>query len=110
VNIAAEFARRHLEMDWQSRQKNDGFWTNYRPIDLTKNVYVFRPVVPRGKSFKLAKNWWGPYHVVEMINSHLYRIDMGGRNGIQVIHRAHLFQPVDIDLSRKKITRISKSS
>jgi transposase InsO family protein/predicted aspartyl protease len=97
MSVAAEFARRHLEMDWQSRQKNNGFWTNYKSIDLTKGVYVFRPVVPRGKSFKLARNWWGPYRVVEMINSHLYRIDMGGRNGIQVIHRAHLFQPVDIE-------------
>jgi hypothetical protein len=23
------------------------------------------------------------------INDHLYRVDMGGRNGVQVIHRAH---------------------
>jgi hypothetical protein len=54
MNVAAEFARRHMEMDLQSRQNNNGFWSNYRDIDLNKNVYIFRPVVPRGKSFKLA--------------------------------------------------------
>jgi hypothetical protein len=97
VNVAAEFARRHMEMDWLARHKNTGFWTNYRPIDLEKQAYVFRPVIPRGKSFKLARNWWGAYKVVEMINSHLYRIDMGGKVGIQVIHCAHIFQPVDIE-------------
>jgi hypothetical protein len=60
-------------------------------------VYVFRPVVPRGTSFKLARNWWGPFKVVERINNHLYKVDMGGRNGVQVIHRAHLFQPCDVE-------------
>jgi predicted aspartyl protease len=97
MNVAAEFARRHMEMDWQSRQNNNGFWSNYKDLDLDKNVYIFRPVIPRGKSFKLARHWWGPYKVLEKINSHLYRINMGGRNGVQVIHRAHIFQPHDIE-------------
>jgi transposase InsO family protein/predicted aspartyl protease len=97
MTIAAEFARHHMEMDWQSRQSNRSFWNNYRLIDVNKQVYVFRPVIPRGTSFKLAKHWWGPYHVKERINDHLYRVDMGGRNGVQVIHRAHLFQPCDIE-------------
>jgi hypothetical protein len=25
MNVAAEFARHHMEMDWQSRQNNNGF-------------------------------------------------------------------------------------
>jgi transposase InsO family protein/predicted aspartyl protease len=96
LEVAAQFARKHLEMDWENRQRNTKFWRNYPPIDLTRRVYVFRPVVPKGKSFKMARNWWGPFEVVEMINTHLYRVNMGGRNGITVVHRAHLYQPHDV--------------
>jgi transposase InsO family protein/predicted aspartyl protease len=96
LEVAAEFARKHLELDWESRQRNTKFWRNYTPIDLSRKVYVFRPVVPKGKSFKMARNWWGPFVVTEMINTHLYRVNMGGRNGITVVHRAHLYQPNDV--------------
>jgi hypothetical protein len=37
------------------------------------------------------------YNTDEMINTHLYRVNMGGRLGISVVHRSHLYQANDIE-------------
>jgi hypothetical protein len=97
LNVAAEFARQRMEMDWESREANSRTWVNYSQIDITKPVYIFNPSVTRGNIPKLSRFWRGPYKVVERLNSHLYKIATGRRKDIQVIHRSHIFQPRDIE-------------
>jgi transposase InsO family protein len=71
--IASEFARKHLEMDWQSRENNTHFWKNFKPLDIDKPVFVFRLVVGKGRFAKLARHWLGPNKITEIITPYLYR-------------------------------------
>jgi transposase InsO family protein len=106
LHVASEMARKHLEMDWQGRESNAQFWQNYRDLDINKPVFVFRPVVGKGRFAKLAKHWHGPYKIIEIINPYLYKVRMGKRNEICVVHRCHLFQPVHIEENEVRQTRV----
>ena len=91
---AAEFARRQLQVQWQSREKNCANHSRgNKEVDVSRPVYVFNPAVKQGKTPKFAKNWKGPFKVVEKISDYLYKIQMPGRNKFQVVHRSHVHQP-----------------
>ena len=77
---AAEFARRELEVQWHIREKNCANQSRLtREIKVNQMVYVFDPAVKRGSSPKFARNWKGPYEVVEKISDLLYRVKLPGR-------------------------------
>ena len=89
LEIASEFARRHLKIDWKQRER--GRATNYKAIDLNRPVYGFNPAIPKGRTAKFARMWRGPLRVFKQINDHLFVVQ-GGREP-RVIHRSHLYQP-----------------
>jgi hypothetical protein len=94
LSKASEVARRHMEIDWEQRERGvNRFQRGARPIDLHRPVYVFNPAVAKGRTPKLARLWRGPHQVTEKLSEHLYRVRVGARNQLQVIHRSHLFQP-----------------
>jgi len=90
---ASEFARKHLEIAWEQREAAVKRTGKPKPIDMSRPVYVFNPAVPKGRTPKLARMWRGSYPVVGKIDDYLYRVQTGGRNQVQVMHRYHLFQP-----------------
>ena len=91
---ASEFARRHLHMSWQVREKNCAHHgRSVKPLDLNRPVYVFNPAVAKGRTPKLARMWKGPFMIVEQLTELLYRIQLQGRGKTQVVHRSHLYQP-----------------
>jgi hypothetical protein len=96
LETAYAFARKHLQAEAEGREYKTRQWINYKPLDINKKVYAFNPSVTRGRTPKLARCWHGPCQIVEQLNSHLYKIRTGRRNAVQVIHRAHLFRPVDV--------------
>jgi hypothetical protein len=91
---AAEFARRHLDAQFDLREKHCANYSRSAlELDLQKPVYVFNPSVGKGRSPKFARNWKGPYQIIEKITDLLYRIQLPGRNQSKVIHRLHINQP-----------------
>jgi hypothetical protein len=93
LTLASEYARAHLRLSFDNMSLHNPPSRVIRPIDLTKEVYLFNPSLKRGISPKMASFWRGPYKVLEKISSYLYRVAVGGRRGSQVVHRSHLFQP-----------------
>jgi hypothetical protein len=93
LRIASELARIHLLSSWEKMGKHSPVSRNVPSLDLTQPVLVFNPAVKKGYTPKLASFWKGPFKVADKVSNHLYRVDLGGRNGIKVVHRSNLFQP-----------------
>jgi hypothetical protein len=91
--VAHEFARKHLEFDWSVREKASENLRAMRPLDPSKNVYIFNPRVIKGRCPKFATLWAGPYRIIEQVSERLYRIKVGGRAPIRVVNRANIYQP-----------------
>lgn len=91
--LASQYARNHLRLSWEAMSTAHQVSKRVVPIDVTRQVFVFNPSLPKGVSPKLARLWRGPYTVVEEISPYLFRIAVGGRRGVQVLHRSHIYQP-----------------
>jgi hypothetical protein len=91
--ISHEFARKNLEMDWKTREDSGKNKFSLKSLDLSKPVYVFCPSVARKRSPKFSSMWTGPCKLVEQLSAYLFRVEIGGRNKVQVIHRGNLYQP-----------------
>jgi hypothetical protein len=92
INAASELARKHLLTSWNEMKQNAPVSRKLRPIDVSRPVLVFDPVVTKGYSPKLASFWKGPHHVTKKISELLYEIRFGQKNS-KIIHRSHLYQP-----------------
>ena len=96
LRIASEFARQHLLMSWDTMQSNRPVSrTPPPPIDVNREVFVLNPATPKGYCPKLDSLWRGPFQIIEQLSPYLYKIRIGGRRGVQVVHQHHLFQPDD---------------
>jgi transposase InsO family protein len=93
LEVASEFARKHLELTWERMQSQAPVSRNAKSLDLTEEVYVFSPVLKNGVTPKLTSFWRGPFTIAEQLSPYLYRVRVGGRRGTQVLHRSHLHQP-----------------
>jgi hypothetical protein len=93
LQLANEYARAHLRITWKTMNSSKLTPMKSKSLDMTRSVLVFNPSLQKGKSPKLAKFWRGPFEVVETISPYLYRVRVGGRQGTQVVHRSHIFQP-----------------
>jgi hypothetical protein len=93
LQLANEYARAHLRITWETMNASKLTPRKTKPLDITRAVLVFNPSLPKGQSPKLARFWRGPFEVIEVISPYLYRVRVGGRQGSQVVHRSHIFQP-----------------
>jgi hypothetical protein len=96
LTIASEYARTHLRLTWEQMNTSNTVSRNCKKLDLSKQVLVFNPSVPKGVSPKLSSMWRGPFQLIEQLSPYLYRVKIGGRRGTQVLHRSHIFQPTMI--------------
>jgi hypothetical protein len=92
IQVASELARKHLLTSWERMKQNAPISRNLRPIDLSRPVLVFDPVIPKGYSPKLASCWKGPFNVIKKISDLLYEVRFSQKK-TRIIHRSHLYQP-----------------
>jgi hypothetical protein len=83
------------ETKLQNRYRCQLQWQWQRPLDISRPVLVFDPVVPKGYSPKLASLWKGPYDIVRKISDLLYEIHFPQKK-TKILHRSHLYQPTHL--------------
>ena len=49
LDLASQFARKHLEIDWDQRPTVAGRPRWWKPQDVNKPVYIFRPALAKAK-------------------------------------------------------------
>jgi hypothetical protein len=93
LTAAHESAKRHLFVAHENMCFYKLESRSIPAIDPSRPVYLFNPALKKGVTPKTASFWKGPYPVVEQLTPYLLRLNVGGRRGTQVVHRAHIHQP-----------------
>jgi hypothetical protein len=91
IQTAYEFARKHLNIDWEKRRTAEVNPTPCKPIDVDRPVYVFNPSSLGGRNRKFQNHWVGPCEVITQLSPYLFKIK-APRNRIVVYHRRNIFQ------------------
>jgi transposase InsO family protein len=93
LHVAHEFARKHLEFDWSLRERASENLVAMKPLDPTRDVFIFNPRTLKGRARKFASFWAGPYRILEQLSERLYRVKVGGRAPVRVVNRSNIYQP-----------------
>ena len=86
LEIAHDYARRHLQSSANRQKKYYDIKMSGEPYQTGDFVWLYTPVKKVGVSPKLQKFWDGPYLVLERLSDAVYRIQQSEKSIPKVVH------------------------